>query len=107
MWKISHSKDLKLSLLFSALGLVASIFVVYYQISMFTENIKQAIISQLGSIQALIPIAALQGALITFIATFVGLKIARKVNLKLNFKFDKKSIVLATLIGLVTGLIIV
>jgi hypothetical protein len=104
--KILKSKDLKISLVFTFIGLIASICVAIYQISMFSEDIKQQIVSQLGSLEALIPIAAVQGALITFLSTFIGLKLAKKVNLKLNFKFDKKALILATLIGLSTALII-
>lgn len=73
---------------------------------MLTEIIKQQVISQLGSIEALIPVAAAQGLVMTFISTFAGLKLARKVNLKLNFKFDKRALVSGILIGFVTALII-
>lgn len=106
MKKIRLNKDLKISLIFSLIGLVASLFVGMYQISMFSDQIEQQIISQLGSIEALLAIAAAQGALITFLASLIGLKLAKKVNLKLNFKFDKKALVLAILIGLATALII-
>jgi membrane protease YdiL (CAAX protease family) len=106
MQNLLKNKDLKISLIFTAIGIIASTYAGLYQISMFTEDIKQQVVSQLGSIEVLIPIAAVQGGLITFIATFIGVKIARKVNLKLNFKFDKKAFLLAILIGLITALII-
>ncbi len=106
MQKILQNKKLRTSLIFSFIGLVASICAGVYQISMLNEDIKQQIISQLGSVEALLPIAAVQGILITFIATFVGMKLARKVNLKLNFKFDKKALLPAIIIGFVTALII-
>ena len=104
--KIIRSKDFEISLIFSIIGLIASIFIGIYQISTFTEIMKQQIISQLGSTQALIPIAAVQGALLTFIASFFGLKIAKRVSLYLNFKYDKRSMILSVLIGFATGLII-
>lgn len=69
-----------------------------YQISTVTETMKQQIVS-------LIPIAAVQGALSSFIASFVGLKISKKVSLYLKFKYDKKSMALAILVGFVIGLI--
>lgn len=106
MGKIMQNKDFKVSLIFTLIGLIASIFAAMYQITMFTESMKQQIIAQLGSMEALLPIAAVQGVLITFISTFIGLKLARKVNLKLNFKFDKRALALATLIGLATAFII-
>lgn len=104
--KIIRSKDFKISFMLSIIGLIASVFMGIYQISTFTETMKQQIISQLGSIQALIPVAAVQGAMLTFIASFLGLKIAKRVNLNLNFKHDKKSMIISILIGFTTGLII-
>lgn len=41
MQKILQNKDLKISLIFTFVGLVASIFAGLYQISMFSEDIKQ------------------------------------------------------------------
>ena len=106
MKKMLKSKDFKISLIFSIIGLIASIFLGIYQTSNFTETMEQQIISQLGSTNALILAAAVQGTLLTFIASFFGLKIAKKVSLYLNFKYDKKSMILAILIGFATGLII-
>lgn len=106
MEKAIKNKDFKISLIFTLVGIIGSIFAAIYQITMLTESMKQQIINQIGSIGALVPIAAVQGGLLTFISTFIGLKLARKVNLKLNFKFDKQALILATLIGFATALII-
>lgn len=106
MPKILQNKDLKISLIFAFIGLIASIFAGMYQISMLTEDLKLQIVSQLGSMKALIPIAAVQGLVITFVSAFIGLKLAKKVNLKLNLRLDKKALVQAILIGLLTALII-
>lgn len=106
MQKLLQNKDFRISLIFSFIGLVASICAGVYQISTLTEGLKQQIISQLGSVEALIPIAAVQGLLMTFIATLAGVKIARKVNLKLNFKFEKNALVLAIIIAFATALVI-
>lgn len=106
MKKLGNSKDLKTSILFALIGMVASIFVVKYQINMFPEEVKQQIISQLGSTEALLPIAAVQGGFITFVASYLGLKLAQKVNLKLNFTFDKNALILAILVGMATALFI-
>lgn len=106
MQKIVQSKNIKISLFFAFIGGVASIFVAYYQISMFSEITKQTIIEQLGSLQALVPLAALQGALITFFASLTGLKLAESINLQLNFIWDKIAFIQAGLIGFVTAFII-
>lgn len=107
MERLLNSKNIRISLLLALIGGVASIFVAYYQISVFSESTKQLIIGQLGSLQALIPVAALQGALITCFTSFAGLKLAEHVNLKLNFTWDKGAFVQAVTIGFATAFIIV
>ena len=99
-------KDLKISLVFALIGLVAGGAAALYQLSMFPESIQQQIIAQLGSTDALIPIAAAQGALLTFLATFFGQKLARKTGLDLGFRWDRKAFTLALFIGAGVGLII-
>lgn len=106
MSNVLKSKDLKISLLLALEGLIASAFVAMYQIQMFSTEIKQEIANQLGSINLLIPIAALQGMIFVFIASFIGIKVANKVNLKLNFIYNKKSAFLAIAIGLTAALVI-
>lgn len=100
------NKDLKISIIFTIIGLIAGIFTGFFQVSTLTEELYQQIISQLGSTNALIIVVIVQVVMFTFFSAFLGLKIARKVNLKLNFKFDKNSLVLATIIGLVTSIIL-
>ena len=106
MENILKSKDLKVALYFSAIGLAAGIFVGIYQIPMLSEEIKRQIIGQYGTTNAIIAISAVQSTVYAFLSAFFGLKIARKVNLKLNFKFDKSALLLATLIGFVVAIII-
>lgn len=107
MHKILESRNIKISLLFALIGSIASIFVAYYQISVFGEPTKQMIIEQLGSLKALIPLAALQGALITCLASLIGLKLAESTNLKLNAAWDRNAFIKAAIIGLATAFIIV
>jgi hypothetical protein len=76
-------------------------------LSVFSEEIINQIITQLGSIDRLVINAIVQGGILTFIASFIGLKIAKKVNLKLNFRFEKESFILSIIIGLATAFIIV
>lgn len=101
------NKDLKLSIIFTLIGLVAGALMGWYQILNFDEAMKETIISQVGSINIMILISAAQTGLFAFISTFIGLKLARKTNLFLNFKFDKDSFIMATIIGFVVALIIV
>jgi membrane protease YdiL (CAAX protease family) len=100
------NKDIKISLIFTLIGFFAGIVVGIYQVSTITEEVKQQIITQMGSTTMLIIITAIQATLYAFISAFIGLKLARKVNLQLNFKYHQNSAVLAIVIGLVTAIII-
>ena len=104
--KKGHKKDLKISLGFALIGLVASVAATMYQLSIFPEDILLQIIDQMGSTNALIPIAASQGALLTFLAAFFGQKLARKTGLDLGFRWDRKAFILALFIGAAVGLVI-
>lgn len=101
-----HKKDLKISLGFALIGLVAGCAAALYQLSMFPEAIRQQITDQLGSLEALIPIAASQGALLTFLAAFFGQKLARKTGLDLGFRWDRKAFMLSLFIGAGAALVI-
>ena len=106
MQNTMKNKDIKIALIFGIIGLIAGYFTGLYQASIATEQLKQQILSQVGSMQAMILIAAAQAAVYAFLSAFIGLKLARKVNLKLNFTFDKNAFVLAILIGLSVAFII-
>lgn len=103
---IMKNKDLKLSLIFTLIALVAGAITALYQYQVYDEATKAAIISQLGSVNALLIVSAVQTGVMTFVASFVGLKLARKINLKLNFKFNKNSCITALIIGFITSFII-
>lgn len=100
------NKDLQLTLIFTIIGFIAGMVTAMYQVSTATEIIKQEMIAQVGSITAIIAIAAAQVTVFAFLSSFIGLKLARKTNLKLNFKVDKQSAILATVIGLVLAFVI-
>lgn len=106
MQNTMKNKDIQTALIFSVIGLIAGYFTGQYQASIATEEFKQQLLSQLGSMQTMMLIAAVQGAIYAFLSTFIGLKVARKVNLKLNFKFNKSAFMLAILIGLAVAFII-
>lgn len=100
------NKDLKISIIFTIIGLIAGIFTGFYQVSTLTEESYQQIISQLGSTNVLMIVVIVQVVIFTFFSALLGLKISRKVNLKLNFKFDKNGLLLAIIIGLMTSIIL-
>jgi len=107
MQNILKNSDFKISLLFALIGMIAGIFVGLHEIPILSEEIRQAVIAQYGSINALIIVAALQSLVYAFISSFAGLKLARKVNLKINPGFNKSALLLSIMIGLAAAFIIV
>ncbi|MCK8060212.1 MULTISPECIES: CPBP family intramembrane glutamic endopeptidase [unclassified Fusibacter] len=106
MIKILKSKDFTTSLLFALAGLIASAFAAIYQLQMLSPEMQAQVIAQLGSVTAMIPIAALQGLVLTFMTALIGIKVAKKVNLTLNFTFDKNRALLSAAVGLAVALVI-
>ena len=106
MQNTMKNKDMKIAFVFGIIGLIAGYFTGLYQASIATEQFKQQILSEVGSMQSMMLIAAAQAAVYAFVSAFIGLKLARKVNLKLNFIFDKNAFVVAILIGLAVAFII-
>lgn len=100
------NKDLKISLLFAMVGLMAGASTAMYQYQIYDQATKEAIISQLGSIEVLLSVSAMQTGIMAFVASFIGLKLARKSNLSLNFKYSKDSFLSAVVIAFLVALII-
>ena len=107
MLNIIKSKDFKTSSFFALVGLVASALAALYQMPLLSEDMKHEIIKQVGSIEVMVPVAMVQGAILTFVAAFIGLKLAGKVNLKVNFKYDKQAVILSVIIAFLVALTIV
>jgi len=106
MLRIIKGKDFKTAIYFALVGLIASALTALYQTNILSEDLMQKIIAQVGSIEVMIIIASLQGAVLTFIAAFIGLKLARKVNLKLNFIYDRQAVILSVVLAFFVALII-
>ena len=101
-----NKKDLKISLIYALVGLIAGILIVIYQISIASEEFKNQLIAVLGSVEMVIIVGGLQAAILTFIATFVGVKLARILNLNLYAEANKSNLTLVILISLFTSLFI-
>ncbi|QGG48480.1 CPBP family intramembrane glutamic endopeptidase [Heliorestis convoluta] len=98
------NNDLKISLLFTLIGLAAGFSLGYFQLSAATEEVRQQIVAQLGSTEILLVISTVQTAIYAFISSFVGLKLARKVHLSLNFRYEKNSVIIAFIIATVLAI---
>ena len=100
------NKDIKITLIFTLIGIVIGAYSGIYQMLSVTEEMKQQTISQLGSMEGLVVVNIIQSGIFSLIGTFFGLKLARKVNLKVKYVFDKKGIILAIILAVLSAFII-
>ncbi|MDQ0214517.1 hypothetical protein J2S13_000913 [Oikeobacillus pervagus] len=89
------------------LGLVAGAVLGAQQVMSLTPERESQIVAQLGSKQVIIIVAMLQTAVMAGIATIVGSWASPKVGLNKPFIYNRKSIVAAVVIGLVSASFIV
>ena len=88
------------------IAIVAGIFVGYYQIETASEDIIKQAIDQLGSVELLIVISAIQAVGYALFCGFFGYILAEKLGLMKSFSFAKKSIVLTLIISVTSGIIL-
>ncbi len=100
------NKDLKYSLIFTLVGIIAGGILGYYQVLIATDELKSQLSAQLGSLEMLIVVTAIQAAVFTFISTFFGLKLARRLNLRLYAKLDTSSMILVSVIAFIISFVI-
>jgi len=101
-----NKKDLRISLIFTLVGLVAGALIGSFQISTASEEFKSQLISALGSLEMVIIVGAIQTAILTFVATFFGVKLARRLDLKLYAESNKLNLTIVSVLSLFTALLI-
>jgi len=101
-----NKKDLRISLIFTLVGLIAGGLIGSSQISTASEEFKSQLVSALGSIEMVIIVGAMQAGILTFVATFFGLKLARGLYLKLYAESNKSNLIMVSLISLFIALFI-
>ncbi len=98
-----NKKDIRLSLIFTMVGLVSGALISYVQLLNASEEILSQVDATFGSVNIALIVGALQGAISTFIATFFGLKLARRLKLKLFSKLSKSNLIMIGLISFFTA----
>ena len=118
--KALNKTDLKVSLIFTAIGILAGVFLGFFQIDTIKADPKQLeiILKQLPMLELLVVVSMFQTGFFAFICSFFGLKLARKVNLvspmieSLFYKHEKKipimrsGIIASAVIGTLSAVVI-
>lgn len=102
---VNVKKALLFALTLLPLAVVAGIFVGFYQLGVYPEEILSEVIAELGSTDILIVIGAVQTVGYALFCGFVGHILASKVGLWRPFKLDVKSVAVTLIISIVGGII--
>lgn len=118
--KTLNKTDVKVSLIFTAIGILAGVFLGLFQMDTIKADPSrmEIILRQLPRLELLVVVSMFQTGLIAFICSFFGLKLARKVNLgspmieSLFYKHEKKipitrsGIIISIVIGILSAVVI-
>ena len=96
-------KPLLFALCLLPISIVAGIFVVIYQMDLYSDEIIAEAVAQLGSVELLVAVGAVQTAGYALFCGFFGYMLADKVGLLKPVKFEKKSFFITLALSLVGG----
>lgn len=103
MNKIKKSIFFALSLM--PFAIVGGIFVALYQIDLYPKEMLEPIITQLGSVSALVAITAIQTVLYALFCGFVGGLLAEQIGLWRRFTLSKQSVAVTLLLSVLMGVV--
>ncbi len=100
-----YKKPLLFALCLLPIAIIAGIFVGYYQLDTYSEEIIAEVVAELGSTDALIVIAAVQTLGYALLCGFFGYILADKIGLWKPIKFEKRSLIITLVISVVGGIV--
>ncbi len=98
-------KPLLFTLCILPIALVAGIFTGIYQLNTFSDEVLAQVVAQIGSIEILVIIAAVQTALYALFCGFFGYILADKMGLIKPFKITKKPLVITLIVSVLGGIV--
>ena len=99
-------KPLLFALSLLPIAIIAGVFVIFYQIDIYSEEIISEIVAQFGSIDLLIAVSAVQAAAYAFVCAFFGYIFADKLGLIKPIKFEKRSLLITLAISAAGGIVL-
>ena len=98
-------KPLLFALCLLPIAIVAGIFVGFYQLDTYSEEIIAEVVAELGSTDVLIVVGTVQTVSYALICGFFGYILADKIGLWKPIKFKKKSLIITLVISVVGGIV--
>lgn len=97
----------KETIILTIVGLIAGVLAAFYQLDYLTPEIEAEIVKTLGNVNLLIPVSAIQVALMTFVASLFGFKLREIIGLKVEKGLKFKHLISALLVSILSSLFIV
>lgn len=98
-------KALKFTLWVLPVAAVATFFTLLYQLDLYDEQTVQAMVDQLGSLEAVIAISMVQSMIYVIVCSLFGYILAEKVGLMAPIRLERKSLVRTALLSVAAGVI--
>ena len=86
------------------IGIISSVLITYYSISMLSPEMMEVAIKQVGSREMVIIITIIENAIFSIIYAFFGIILSNKAGLWKNIKIEKKALIITLMIGVLGGL---
>ena len=101
----NYKKPLLFALCLVPIALIAGIFVTIYQLGIYGEDIIAEVVAELGSMDALVVIGAVQCVGYAFFCGFFGHILSEKLGLWKPICLEKRNLLVTLAIGIVGGII--
>ena len=100
-----YKKPLLFALCLLPIAIIAGIFVGFYQLDTYSEEIIAEVVAELGSTDILIVVAAVQTVGYALFCGFFGYILADKIGLWKPIQFEKRSLIVTLVISVVGGIV--
>ena len=100
-----YKKPLLFALCLLPIAIVAGIFVGFYQLDTYSEEIIAEVVAKLGSTAVLIVVGAVQTVGYALFCGFFGYILADKIGLWKPIKFEKRRLIVTLVISVVGGIV--
>lgn len=102
---VKLKKPLLFALCLLPIAIIAGIFIGFYQLDTYSDEIIIEVVAELGSTDILIVVGAVQTIGYALFCGFFGCILADKIGLWKPIKFEKKSLIVTLVISLVGGIV--
>lgn len=100
-----YKKPLLFALCLLPIAIIAGIFVGFYQLDTYSEEIIAEVVAELGNTDILIVVGAVQTVGYALFCGFFGYILADKIGLWKPIKFEKRSLIVTLVISVVGGIV--